>query len=62
MTRQERIEKMTENFTLLPEEKQNYILGILQALVFAHHNSANSQPEVDHSGSEQNTEPEKNHS
>ncbi|MCL2762992.1 MAG: hypothetical protein FWD36_07305 [Treponema sp.] len=36
MTKEEKIDKLTHDFSLLPEEKQDYILGVLQALVFAH--------------------------
>ena len=35
MTKKEKLEKITKNFSVLPEDKQDYILGILQALVFA---------------------------
>ena len=35
MTKAEKLEKITKRFSLLPEDKQDYILGILQALVFA---------------------------
>ena len=31
MTQEEKLEKVTQDFSLLPEEKQEYILGILQA-------------------------------
>ena len=36
MTKEENLDKITKDFSLLPEEKQNYILGVLQALVYAH--------------------------
>jgi len=36
MTKEEKLDKVTHDFSLLPEEKQDYILGVLQALVFAH--------------------------
>jgi uncharacterized membrane protein len=36
MTKEEKLDKLTKDFSLLPEEKQNYILGIIQALAFAH--------------------------
>jgi len=36
MTEKEKLDKVTHDFSLLPEEKQDYILGVLQALVFAH--------------------------
>jgi len=35
MTNDERLSKLVQDFSLLPEEKQNYILGILRALAFA---------------------------
>ena len=35
VTKDEKLNKVVEDFSLLSEEKQNYILGILQALVFA---------------------------
>ena len=35
MTKDEKLSKVVEDFSLLPEERQNYVLGILQALVFA---------------------------
>jgi len=35
MTKDEKLSKVVQDFSILPEEKQNYVLGILQALVFA---------------------------
>ena len=35
MTREEKLNKVVQDFSSLPEEKQNYVLGVLQALVFA---------------------------
>ena len=35
MTKDEKLNKVLQDFSLLPEDKQNYVLGILQALVFA---------------------------
>jgi len=35
MTNDERLSKVVRDFSLLPEEKQDYVLGILQTLVFA---------------------------
>jgi hypothetical protein len=32
---EEKLKKVCDNFSLLNEEQQNYILGIMQALVFA---------------------------
>jgi hypothetical protein len=36
MTKEEKLDKVTRDFSVLPEEKQDYILGVLQALAFAH--------------------------
>jgi len=36
MTEKEKLDKVSEKFSLLPEEKQDHILGVLQALAFAH--------------------------
>jgi hypothetical protein len=35
MTQEEKLDKICSDFSSLSEEKQDYILGILQALVFA---------------------------
>jgi len=35
MIKEERLQKVCNDFSLLNEEQQDYILGILQALVFA---------------------------
>jgi hypothetical protein len=43
MTREEKLNKVSCDFSSLSEEKQDYILGILQALVFA-----NSQARAGH--------------
>ncbi|MDR2953237.1 MAG: hypothetical protein LBU82_08355 [Treponema sp.] len=42
MTQDEKLKKASNDFTLLDEEQQDYILGILQALVFAKHSSDNN--------------------
>jgi hypothetical protein len=51
MIQEEKFEKVCKNFSLLSEEQQDYILGILQALVFAKStiNSSNheNQPNSD---------------
>jgi hypothetical protein len=39
---EEKLKKVCDDFSLLNEEQQNYILGIMQALVFAKNTS---QPE-----------------
>jgi hypothetical protein len=35
MTKEEKLNKVAKDFSVLSEDKQDYILGILQALVFA---------------------------
>jgi hypothetical protein len=42
MTQEEKLKKVCNDFSLLNEEQQNYILGILQALVFAKTSSKES--------------------
>ena len=42
MIYEDRLKKVCNDFSLLNEEQQDYILGILQALVFA--KSAGNQP------------------
>jgi hypothetical protein len=44
MTKEEKIDKISKDFSALPEDKQDYILGILQALVFAN-NEGKEKPE-----------------
>jgi hypothetical protein len=56
MTKEEKLEKVTRDFSVLQEEKQDYILGILQALVFAHE-AANEQTETVPLDSEKKSEP-----
>jgi hypothetical protein len=41
MVNEEKLKKACDNFSLLSEDQQDYILGILQALVFA--KNANNQ-------------------
>jgi hypothetical protein len=53
VTKEEKLDKVIHDFSLLPEEKQDYILGVLQALVFAH-DTANG--EIVLIGLEQNSE------
>jgi len=43
MNQDEKLEKVCKNFSILSEEQKDYILGILQALVFA--KNTNNQPE-----------------
>jgi len=45
MTKDEKLNKVLQDFTLLPEDKQNYVLGILQALVFASDSHIKTQPQ-----------------
>ena len=49
MTEEEKLKKACDDFSLLKEEQQDYILGILQALVFS--NSAHNRQENDDSES-----------
>ena len=57
MTKEEKLEKITQNFSMLSEEKQDYILGVLQALIFAHKRE-NKQEENVICESEIKTEPD----
>jgi len=43
MIQEEKLKKVCSDFSLLNEEQQNYVIGILQALVFA--KNTNNQPE-----------------
>jgi len=45
MNKEEKLEKVCKDFSMLNEGQQDYILGILQALVFA--KISNSQSESD---------------
>jgi hypothetical protein len=36
MTKEEKLNKIIHDFSLLPDEKQDHILGVLQSLAFAH--------------------------
>jgi len=54
MTKEEKLDKVNKDFSLLPEDKQDYILGVLQALAFAH-DISNKQIETVPFDSEQNT-------
>jgi len=50
MIQEEKFEKVCKNFSLLNEEQQDYILGILQALVFAkssYNTTQDNQPKPD---------------
>ena len=58
MTKKDKIDKVINDFSLLPDAKQDYILGVLQALAFAHNqNSQEKQLEIVLSDSGQNMEP-----
>jgi len=48
MIQEEKLKKVCDDFSLLSEEQQDYILGVLQALVFA--KSAYKQTESESSG------------
>jgi len=41
---EERLQKVCNDFSLLNEKQQDYILGILQALVFAKTTSGHDEP------------------
>ena len=43
MDQNDKLNKICNDFTLLNDEQQDYILGILQALVFAKNNSKSSE-------------------
>jgi len=45
MTLQEKLEKVCNDFSKLNSEQQDYILGILQALVFAKTTGCNDESE-----------------
>ena len=45
MNKEEKLEKVCKEFSMLNEEQQDYILGILQALVFAKNNDNKTNPE-----------------
>ena len=49
MTQDEKLKKASNDFLMLSAEQQDYILGILQALVFANTASENSET-APHSG------------
>jgi hypothetical protein len=51
MIQEEKLEKVCKNFSLLNDEQQDYILGILQALVFAK-STCNPPVSEDHSQSD----------
>jgi len=55
MNNDEKLEKICKDFSKLNEKQQDYILGIMQALVFA--KSAGDQSASDH-GSNNNNESE----
>jgi hypothetical protein len=44
MPKEEKLDKMCKDFTSLSEDKQDYILGILQALVFAKNEMETDRP------------------
>jgi hypothetical protein len=45
MIQEEKVEKVCKNFSLLSEEQQDYIMGILNALVFAKSTCSSSAPD-----------------
>jgi len=44
MTQEEKLEKVCKDFSKLEEEQQNYIFGIMQALLFAKSTGSNEEP------------------
>jgi hypothetical protein len=44
MTQKEKLDKMCRDFSALGEDKQDYVLGILQALVFTKNETENNRP------------------
>jgi hypothetical protein len=44
MTQKEKLDKVCKDFSLLSGEKQDYVLGILQALVFAKNEIGANRP------------------
>ena len=50
MSEEEKLEKVCRDFSLLNKEQQDYILGILQALVFAKSSCLPSEAENPKSG------------
>jgi hypothetical protein len=44
MTQEAKLDKVCKDFTSLSEDKQDYVLGILQALAFAKNEMGTSQP------------------
>jgi len=45
MFQEEKLKKVCDDFLLLDEKQQDYILGILQALVFAKSEYSQTEPE-----------------
>jgi hypothetical protein len=53
MTQEEKLDKVCKDFTSLSGDKQDYVLGILQALVFAKDEMGTDQPvEADNNNAE----------
>jgi hypothetical protein len=44
MTKEEKLDKVCKDFSSLNGDKQDYVLGILQALVFAKNEMGTNQP------------------
>jgi hypothetical protein len=44
MTQEEKLDKISKDFSALSGDKQDYVLGILQALVFAKDEMGTNQP------------------
>jgi len=45
MNKDEKLDKVSKDFSLLSEEQQDYILGIINALVFAKNTCSNNDSE-----------------
>ena len=45
MNKEEKLEKLCKDFSMLKDDKQDYILGILQALVFAKKSGVQNETE-----------------
>jgi len=58
MIQEEKFEKLCGNFLKLSEEQQDYILGILQALVFA--KTVNNKPASENPSDSDNPKTDKN--
>ncbi|MCL2442100.1 MAG: hypothetical protein FWD13_01375 [Treponema sp.] len=58
MNQEEKLKKACDDFSLLSEEQQDYILGILQALVFAKSTYSKNESENPEPGNPETGNPE----